>query len=449
MRLKILTIAILILATSGIALFLTPDHPVDDGYERFALSISEHGIYGRIPDTAYMDRVPAPSVGRPPLYAAFLSVFASLHPPYRDYLVCFYNVDTQNTCDDRSGLTLVRSAQMIVGLCGVFFVYLTARLLGARDAFALLTTLIIGLLWTLSTYLNGYSEAIAIPLHAMLTYFTARCLVSRTRWPDALIIGIVLALLTLTRFAYQYYLPIILTLLIIAKFTHDHLNWRQTGGAVFLVIFGFSLFVGPWVVRNKQVSDEFTLGAGGESGVLMVRMMYNRMNFQEYVTAFLYWFPIIGDNISERILPEAFWQRLNTDTIEGFRQQGLNQRFDLRSRGYSTEEINSLAIDAIRNNIVSHIAVTLPLFIRGSRYAVFFLPLLPFFFYYVIRHKRWTSFLALSAGWFIWVFHASFTHFNVRYGWPLGFDFAVMAALAATWIYDDMKQRKTTKTLPE
>lgn len=102
-----------------------------------------------------------------------------------------------------------------------------------------------------------------------------------------------------------------------------------------------------------------------------------------------------------------------------------------------------MMVAEIRDHLPAHVAASLPFAVRGLRNAVFFLPLLPVFFYYVIRRRLWQEFLALSAGWFVLVFHAGLTHFNVRYGWPLAFDFAVAAALAATLLWEGIRQRRT------
>jgi 4-amino-4-deoxy-L-arabinose transferase-like glycosyltransferase len=429
-------VAGLIVYTLVIAWMLTPRPPTSDGYARYALGLHDHGVYGRVMTPG----IPPPAdMGRAPLYPALLAAGAALYPTYHDYLHCFYS--QQTGCDAITGLTAVRGAQMALGIIGLLAVYGSARVMGAGYLPGLMMTGLLGGLWLPYIYLNGYSEAIGLPLHAALTYFTTRYLFKPTPKRDALIIGGLIGLLALTRFAYLYYLPLALLVLWLGR--DRTLARRLSAWRVGLALVGAVAVLLPWMLRNQVEFDTWSIGNSGSGGVVHVRLQMNQMTISEYPIAFLYWFPYVGEPLAETALPDTLWSRFDVDAPDGFRQSGI------RASQQAEAGTTSLLLADIQQNPVAHVAVSVPLAVRGLKYAVLFLPLMPFFFYYVIRREHWRVLLALSAGWFVWIFHAGFTHFNVRYGWPLGFDFAVATALAATWLYADWRRRTDSSATPQ
>lgn len=435
MRLQLSLVALLIVYVVGIVIILTPYPPANDDYAAYALGINLHGVYGLATND---EAAPFPSMGRAPLYPVFLSIFITLDESYKEYLLCYYA--------DASDCSVVpdtpRIGQMILGLLTVFPLFSTARMLGAHDRFTALMVLILMIQYLPWIYLYGVSESVSLPLHALLTYFTARYLFKETPNRDALLVGLTLGLLALSRFAYQYYLPLLLIILIVRHFNWQRFEWQRMGVALLLGAFGFGLLVAPWLTRNQTEFGVTALGTSGSTGVITARAFYNRMNSTEYATAFLYWLPFIGDNVAERILPESYWARLDTDNPDGFRLQSRQFRQEQYREGITESEIRSMMMNEILDNWPAHMALSLPFAVRGLRNATFFLPLMPIFFYYVIRSRLWRQFLTLSAGWFVLVFHAGATHFNVRYGWPLAFDFALAAALAATLLWKGIQRRQ-------
>ena len=62
-----------------------------------------------------------------------------------------------------------------------------------------------------------------------------------------------------------------------------------------------------------------------DQGVLKVlgnRIAHNNMTITEFLTGFLYWTPVIGDNIAKKILDKSKWENFDTNNTNGFRYQG-------------------------------------------------------------------------------------------------------------------------------
>lgn len=314
MRWKSVLLMVLIAYSGVIVALITPHPPANDRYAAYALGIHLYGVYG--PATR-ADTQPVPSMGRAPLYPAFLTAFVALDDGYRTYLECYYS--DEEDCGNVPPAP--RAAQMLLGLLTVFPLFATARMLGARDDFTALMVLLLMGLWLPWIYLNGVSEALSLPLHALLTYFTARYLFKDTPRRDALLAGLTLGLLALSRFAYQYYLPLLLLILVIGYINRQPFDWRRVGASVSLAIMGFGLLVTPWLMRNQQIFASTTLGTSGSTGVITARVFYNRMTPEEYATAFVYWLPFVGDTIAQRIFPDSHWSRLDVSNPDGFRQQ--------------------------------------------------------------------------------------------------------------------------------
>ena len=416
---------------------ITPRPPVPDGFARYAYGVSEFGVYGPADGS---EHAPAPSMGRAPLYPWFLTLFVALDSQYREYLSCHYQ--HSGNCGDLP--VSPRVGDLILGLLSIIPLYFTARRLGASERTTYVSLFVLMGIWLPWTYMHGVSESIALPLHALLTYMTVRFLFDSSQRQFKLVIGIglVLGLLALGRFAYQFYIPILMIVVFFAYRSDKRHAITRRLIAVVLLLVGFAGVTGPWYFRNYQHFGVVSLGSSGSTGVIVARVHYNRMNPAEYAASFLYWFPFVGEKIAVRILPEAAWARLNTDNPDGFRQRSQMYRRELGQQGYSRTDIRRIAQAEVVKHWPKHLFVSIPFVVRGLRYAILFVPLTLVWLWHTILHRKWRSLVALSGGWFIIVFHAGLTHFNVRYGWPIAFDFACVSAVGATVVLDYWKQRR-------
>ena len=162
------------------------------------------------------------------------------------------------------------------------------------------------------------------------------------------------------------------------------------------------------------------------------------MSNKEFCIGILYWAPIPGIKaLVEKNISSIYWRRFDTKSEESFRVAGrINAANLIREKNYSQAKVYLLK--RILSDPLQNFKISILMGWRGLKYCFVFFPFFILFLIKNIKKKYYISIFSLTI--FNFLFHSLFTHFNVRYGYPMVFGFAVSTAL-----YFSMKSIKWTK----
>jgi hypothetical protein len=181
-------------------------------------------------------------------------------------------------------------------------------------------------------------------------------------WP--LLCGIVLEALALTRptFAYLFWFAVIAGSLLLL-FSHHR---RRRVMAVAALALAYSAVTMPWLARNYVSFDQAVLTGGYGESVLCQRLAYNRMGWDEWGVAFVYFFPRRGEAFAEALFPEQLYEKLGVGekayVWEGIRELCPETR---AAAGGPDRHLSYLIKTEVLGQPVWHALVSLPLMVRG------------------------------------------------------------------------------------
>jgi len=427
-RWPLLTLIVFLLGFSAVS----HDHmkpPSGDEYENYAFSLWKWGVYGRATQT---EVAPEPDAGRAPLYPAFLAGVIELSPAYRDMVACY--VDKNPDCD-WSKATVLQWAQRALMVGALLILFFAATAIGAGSWMAALATALTAPF--LLKYVGKYpvSEAVALPLVAVLTYALCLWYARRVGWPALVLAGIAIALLALSRLAYVYFVPFLAIAILIIPRRHvafrEGLATRLVGALVLTVT--VAAVLAPWYARNYDQVGRLVIGESAGNEVLATRVMYNRMTLEEGIAAILIWLPNPMPKLAQALFPAEVTEKFDFKNPEGFRQKRHQELRKLEST-HSKDEVRRLLLDEMRAHPVRHTLMSIPFAVRGLRQVWLFVPLAVGLL--VVATRR--------GAWWVWglavfpilnlLFHAGLTHFRERYGLPMIFGLAPLTALALTML---------------
>jgi len=174
--------------------------------------------------------------------------------------------------------------------------------------------------------------------------------------------GLLLGLLCLTRPSFVVLVPGVLLLIaagsrLLAAKTRPS-AWKSA--AVFVTVVG--LTIGPWILRNHVSVGKWGLTEEYGSAVLIERFAYNDMNPMEFITAFPYCTPALGDLLFDQVYGRDSMHRFVYHTRNSFFHVGRGRRDMLVSEhGRLDPLIRDVVRDEMRTNWWRHLLVSIPL----------------------------------------------------------------------------------------
>ncbi|MFP6780825.1 MAG: hypothetical protein VCB59_03915, partial [Gammaproteobacteria bacterium] len=176
--------------------------------------------------------------------------------------------------------------------------------------------------------------------------------------------GATIGLLTLTRPEYLYLAYSITSIGIVVALLTKNLRF---GISALLLISSFSVVIAPWSIRNYQQFSSFAVTGGYGDIIIAYRSAYNRMTFQEWAAAFVFWLPGHGEALAKQWLPASSYTRLGTDPKSYIYVEG-KEIFDngLAAVGGTRADLMSYLIKTeILAHPLKHVATSIPLAWRG------------------------------------------------------------------------------------
>jgi 4-amino-4-deoxy-L-arabinose transferase-like glycosyltransferase len=174
--------------------------------------------------------------------------------------------------------------------------------------------------------------------------------------------GLSLGLLCLTRPSFVVLIPGVLLLIAAGSRLFDA-KMRPSGwksAAVFVTL--VALTIGPWILRNHVSVGKWGLTEEYGSAVLIERFAYNDMNPMEFVTAFPYCTPGLGDLLFDQVYGRDSMHRFVFHTRDSFFHVGRGRRDMLVSEhGRLDPLIRDIVRDEMRTSWWRHLLVSIPL----------------------------------------------------------------------------------------
>ena len=337
--------------------------PVSDArvYVKLALGVSEFGVFGRYHDAAH---APPPAMDVAPLYPWFVAQLMRSDGALRDSLRCAMTRRATDAppCPQR----YARLVHVQTGLLAVTLTLLwaTALVWTARPLCAWLAWLLALLAGIVPEYAPVYlTEALTLPLGGLFTLALALLIKRRHVALSAVIAGLALGLLALTRPSFWYLLLAIAVVTVALALLP---RWRHYSAPLALLCVMGAVVTAPWLLRNHAEFDRVVLSGGDYGGrSLMQRLAYNDMTLAEFAAAFIYWLPDWGDSLARTLLPSSSYMRLGWDDPQTFYRQGVaRMRADMQA-GLVQSEVATLLRDEVLAHPLRHGRATLALAWRG------------------------------------------------------------------------------------
>jgi hypothetical protein len=174
--------------------------------------------------------------------------------------------------------------------------------------------------------------------------------------------GATLGLLTLTKPSFAALLPAALAIVCGFGYWVTKLSRNLIGRQAVVLALAFACVVTPWMVRNYVSIGKFGLTKEYASAVLVERFAYDDMTAQEFVLAFPYCTPGIGDVLFDKTYGGDAMHRFMYHTSGSFFHSGRERRDALTAQnGQLDPMIGQLVRDEMAKNWWRYLLVNIPL----------------------------------------------------------------------------------------
>jgi hypothetical protein len=199
---------------------------------------------------------------------------------------------------------------------------------------------------------------------ALYCFFTLALVVAwtRPRIGTFVLAGALLGVLCLTRPSFQVLLPVAAVLCLLNAWRLGGLTWRSIAAQVFAFTLAFAVIVGAWMTRNAVSVGKVALTEEYGAAVLIERFAYNDMTPREFVLAFPYCTPGLGDLAFDLVYGKDSMHRFVYHTKDSFFHVGRGQRDALVAQhGKLDPLIGNIVREELRANWWRHLLVSIPL----------------------------------------------------------------------------------------
>ena len=121
------------------------------------------------------------------------------------------------------------------------------------------------------------------------------------------------------------------------------------------------------MMRNYVEFGSYTLTQGYDSFILVQRLAYNMMSWQEWGVSFVYWLPDFGDSLAKSLFDESLYIKLSWYDPTSYYTVG-NSTFreeTLLAAGGEEQHFAYLLNHYLFGDLFKHIMVTFPIILRG------------------------------------------------------------------------------------
>jgi hypothetical protein len=246
---------------------------------------------------------------------------------------------------------------------GVLMVALTARLIfpGPATAWIAGTLAIVGLAMEAEMFSFVMTESVTFSLYSLFAFAAVLAWTTWRPWHCALA-GVLLGALCLTRPSFLVLFPVVLALSLLQGYRLSRPRARSAAAGILVFVVAFAVIVGSWATRNLISVGKFRLTEEYGSVVLIERFAYNDMTAREFVQAFPYCTPGIGELAFDLVYGTDSMHRFVFHTPDSFFHVGRGRREALiRQHGRLDPIIGDIVRDEMQRNWWRHLLVSIPL----------------------------------------------------------------------------------------
>jgi 4-amino-4-deoxy-L-arabinose transferase-like glycosyltransferase len=392
---------------------------------------------------------PSPGIGREPGYPLFLSVLFRLDGHSQEIkAACLQN----KGCPTSAYYSAQWANRILIALTGLVVFFTLKRL--TNSSFAAIFS---GMhIWLNHQMHKGHayvtSDDLAMFLVSLLLF--AICWAWPKKNPLVWIIpGLALAALALTKAIFFYFIPpaILFGLIVVAFAKHRRLRILASL-AIFVISAGIPITT--WMARNEAVNGQFKLTDDRGAIALSTRVVFNDMNWQEYLASLVYWTRGSGDNWAKAIFPKDVIKPFAWYDPDGYYLRGqlaVPKRIDslMKEQSLTHQQAYKIAehevIDRILEHPIKHIVTTLPLFYRGiwiDELAVITIPAFFILLFGALRRRNGLLIAVLLPPLFSLMFYAAFSLNIPRYQMTAMPGLAIAFGYFVLWLRRQIVKRR-------
>ncbi|MGK7866863.1 glycosyltransferase family 39 protein [Falsiroseomonas sp. E2-1-a20] len=289
-------------------------------YATTAWELLEYGVYGDgvFDSTDGKLGAPLPGMWLPPAFPLLLAGLMALDPALRAAGACLVQIYPAVGCQPYLGPVVpVQMALVAVALACLFA---AARRLSGPAIAAVTTCVAMLLIWRYVPLLRlAMTEPLALALFAGALLALLAALDGDRR--AAILLGLLLGLLVLTRPSHIVLLPLAGVALLFAPARRAR---RLVAPA--LLALGLAVALLPWAMRNESTLGRFALSGGYGGAILTERLAWNDMTWREFAASFVYNLPDAGDGWAKALFGAEDVRRLDWNHPDSFYAVGMARR---------------------------------------------------------------------------------------------------------------------------
>lgn len=233
--------------------------------------------------TPYRQNPDRPSMAREPLPPALLGIWMRLVDP---------NLDSTepSKVNGKPPIVAVKRFNVLIAVLLAISAFFGVKILTKSPISGLVASALTGIAVSIWGFgLNSlYTEPVAA-LVLMGCAMASALLMQKLQWTRALVLGVLLGSLALTK-AIGLYLFIVMLPILYLLLVYKSNKWQESARCTVLVAAAFAVVVMPWIARNAYYFDEPSVALRG-GRVLYYRALINDMPPDTYRAAFYVWSP--------------------------------------------------------------------------------------------------------------------------------------------------------------
>lgn len=336
-------------------------------YDLDRWGVFSNGIYADMESATDTDSSTRPPPGAffGPVYPVLIYAAMKLDPRFASAVRCSVSADRDDrdytTCEAYELPVRLVNALLLAG--AIVAVATTAEVIFLQGSVFLLTgafalAAIACEAWILSFMMT---EATIFSIYSF--FALGNVLAWRTgRMRYFVLSGALLGLLCLTKASFLLFFPLVLGLgaIYLYRLAEPRPPYRLWHLLAFSLAFG--CLIGGWMTRNLVSIGKFAFTEEYGSGVLIERFSFNRMTVREFIQAFPYCTPGLGDLVFDHVHGTDSMHRFVEATPGSFFHIGRGRRDALQDKYQRLDPlIYGIVRDEMRSNWWRHLLVSIPL----------------------------------------------------------------------------------------
>jgi hypothetical protein len=437
-------LGLIIFAVLSAAILLRPPKWLSDFDQGFYITIAydltHHGVFsnGVFDDVNSTVAVPPPGRFFGPVYPWLIVVATKLDARFADALNC--TVEANHKARDGAECEVYARTMHIMHAAflavGVLAIARAAELIFASGAVFWMAALLATAALVADAELFSFvmTESVTFSIYSLASLALLLALQApRLGW--LLAAGWLFGLLALTRPSFVVLAPVVAGLIAGNGLWRLRAGWRPVSKHLLAFAIAWLMIIGPWLARNALSVRSWGMTEEYGSATLIERFAFNDMTAREFVLAFPYCLPEIGEPMIDWAFGPQAMERFVYYTPKSFFHVGRLERDKLvEAHGRLDPLIGALVRDEMRQHWWRHILVSVPLAWCGMWVGgLLGLALVPLFVcatVLVVRRSQFLFLLYATPALVMLALHAAVANHYTRYNLILIGPFCA----AAAWI---------------